>query len=429
MKCANPLLMEIELDGKLYTTTVRCMKCYACQCASRAEWAVRCKYELKDPRNKSCHFITLTYDDSHLPRLNTTNFDTSFRNNLNHQLPIQYRRYWYSYLRKDHAMKFLRDMNKQLLNYMLPYFVDKSSGEIMSYNGHGFIRSRKDLQKWLQHKGEIYRKSHYIAKYPPDHVFRVYMTGEYGDTTYRAHYHLICFSPVPLTKLDFLSIIPRCWPFGQFNVSESPTAAACNYVGKHQVKSCTGTTWQNSAFPIFSLSSRFRGGIGHNMIEDEEIKTKWQNSLINRSKSGLYISNFQTNSNGQLTEYKVHIPRFVTRVYHSQRLDATELTDLMNESNKNLKKFILENRELFPNLQSNNFDIDSCDFVVEDLSSDPDHRTSQEHFNKIRQVKKELYNISRILLAEDELRRKQYERTRLYKKLKKFNKPTNFNSL
>ena len=69
MQCANPKVFRVRTDylRREYTVFIPCGKCYACECSSRAEWALRMKYEFRDKRNTSAYFLTLTYDDEHLP--------------------------------------------------------------------------------------------------------------------------------------------------------------------------------------------------------------------------------------------------------------------------------------------------------------------------------------------------------------------------
>ena len=61
MQCANPKVFRIRTDylRREYTVFIPCGKCYACECSSRAEWALRMKYEFRDKRNTSAYFLLL----------------------------------------------------------------------------------------------------------------------------------------------------------------------------------------------------------------------------------------------------------------------------------------------------------------------------------------------------------------------------------
>ena len=58
MQCANPKVFRLSPEWSVhkYTLFIPCGKCYACECASRAEWALRMREEFKDKRNVSAFF-------------------------------------------------------------------------------------------------------------------------------------------------------------------------------------------------------------------------------------------------------------------------------------------------------------------------------------------------------------------------------------
>lgn len=62
MRCIHPL--SLVLDGK--RQFVPCGKCNFCLEARRASWSFRLQQELK--HSTTSYFLTLTYDDSNLPR-------------------------------------------------------------------------------------------------------------------------------------------------------------------------------------------------------------------------------------------------------------------------------------------------------------------------------------------------------------------------
>lgn len=80
MKCFNPIKIRLEedtrkkrieceympLDWRFATFVyVPCGKCPACASRRRSEWSFRLFQEVKNA--ESCYFLTLTYDDEHLP--------------------------------------------------------------------------------------------------------------------------------------------------------------------------------------------------------------------------------------------------------------------------------------------------------------------------------------------------------------------------
>lgn len=70
MKCASPFYVaKPTLGDPDASFAVPCGKCLACKIQRSNEWALRIMHELHD-HEKAC-FITLTYDDEHLPRTNS----------------------------------------------------------------------------------------------------------------------------------------------------------------------------------------------------------------------------------------------------------------------------------------------------------------------------------------------------------------------
>lgn len=61
MECKSPYFDK--KSGRQFN----CGKCHACRVNNTSQWTVRCLYELSEWIDKGCSFITLTYDDKHLP--------------------------------------------------------------------------------------------------------------------------------------------------------------------------------------------------------------------------------------------------------------------------------------------------------------------------------------------------------------------------
>ena len=100
------------------------------------------------------------------------------------------------------------------------------------------------------------------------HVITLQVSTDKGDISNRAHMHLIVWFSKELHKMDLTNAAKFLWPYGIMYVQSHLSAAARNYVAKHQVKDCCGTEFQNMVAPIFALSSRYKGGIGRIMKQD-----------------------------------------------------------------------------------------------------------------------------------------------------------------
>ena len=376
MQCANPKVFRVK-DDRLkrdYTLFIPCGKCYACQCASRAEWALRMKYEFRDKRNVSAYFLTLDYDDDHLP---TVGYQTDKVLYYMRHRPISERNYFFSVLDKKHASLFIESLKFWFRKYFCTpvYYVNKNGGEFSEIPKKGFS-----------------------PIYDSDSIPRYYLTGEYGDITNRCHMHLIVFFPSDVHKSDLDKFSKFLWPFGTMKVESHISAAAQNYVAKHQVKDCLGTPFQNLISPIFSLSSRYGGGIGR-ILKDDTVKREiFLDSIRTGDKSRCYYDNVQ----GHIV-YKIPIPRFLKKIWHSDLYNDTEFSILERESLKNAKKYIETCM-----LDQNDFSL--WNQYVELIAS-PNDSCNDAHLGKI------VYSLSRKYVQQDRERRLLYKRKKRNAKL------------
>lgn len=135
MRCLCPIPVRSK-TGKL--SYVPCGRCYACLTNERSNWIFRLKQEFKDC--KSAYFITLTYDDEHLPF--TDFFDDSSEPTL----------------RKSDVKRFLHDF-RNTLDYPVRYFLVGEYGE-------NFERPHYHLALF-DFQGDNIKLSEHIEKYWP----------------------------------------------------------------------------------------------------------------------------------------------------------------------------------------------------------------------------------------------------------------------
>lgn len=124
---------ETRTDGKVYRNyiDVPCGKCLSCRLDKARDWTCRCLLEAQQ-HEKNC-FVTLTYDDVHVPRV---------------------------------------------------MYGSSSTGEVC---GDAYTLCRRDVQLFLKR----------LRKALGDEKIRYFGCGEYGDTTARPHYHLLLFGFMP----------------------------------------------------------------------------------------------------------------------------------------------------------------------------------------------------------------------------------------
>lgn len=179
-------------DNKLFVQDedsflVPCGRCIGCRLSKSKEWAQRCMLELK--YHESAYFITLTYDDEHLPKNNWTDPVTG---ETDIQSPVHT-------LRLEDIKKFHK-------------------------------RLRKNTGQKL----------------------RVFYCGEYGSQSFRPHYHTIVFGlkldDLEIYKQNFRGdilynspTVEKCWRDDQRNLIGHVVIAevnweTCAYVARYTVK-------------------------------------------------------------------------------------------------------------------------------------------------------------------------------------------------
>lgn len=196
---------------------IPCGKCVGCRLQYSKQWADRCLMELQD--HKSAYFLTLTYDDEHLP------------------FPEHEEVYTY---------------------------VDDETGEC------GVLPTlvKRDMQ--LFHKRLRERTGQKI---------RYFTAGEYGDHTQRPHYHSIEFG-LEISDLQVYTIrngytlwisefIDSIWQNGHVIIGEV-TWETCAYTARYVMKKLNGKCGDyytaHNIEPEFVLMSR-KPGIGKSFFE------------------------------------------------------------------------------------------------------------------------------------------------------------------
>ena len=171
--CAFSFQMPCK-SGSGEILTLPCNRCATCRAKKRFEWVVR--MELEDRTALTTWFITLTYDEKHVPR--TKGF---------------------THLQKNDALNFIRRVKD---------FEERNVPE------HHVIPN--------QYHGDPSRK------------IRYFLVGEYGSKTYRPHYHLILWNISKYTAQR----VSQIWGKGIQSRAEKPRgqSAVATYCAKYIMK-------------------------------------------------------------------------------------------------------------------------------------------------------------------------------------------------
>lgn len=257
-----------EKDGERYSMKIEipCGQCIGCRLEYSRQWALRCVLEAQQWSNN--YFLTLTYDDEHLPP-------------------------------------------------PMPDVIDEETGEVFSYFPHSPL-APSDLRLFLKN----FRRQ---LEYHYDHKnLRVYYCGEYGSLSGRPHYHVILFN-CPVLPLQFwkynqdhrpmynCEFIDKIWKNG-YSVIAEVNWNTCAYVARYMLKKHKGKDSKQyyddrGLVPEFTGMSR-RPGIARDFYE--------------RNKHTIYKTDevFCIGSQGKAQVLRP--PRYFDRLYDVDDPDSLE---------------------------------------------------------------------------------------------------------
>lgn len=216
---------------------IPCGQCIECRLQRSRRWADRCMLELG--YHESSYFLTLTYDNDHIPKN-----------------PVY----------------------------------DEETGEVYAENA---TLVKRDLQLFMKNLRRQYEYRGYTNK------LRFFACGEYGSETKRPHFHLIVFGlkldDLVLYKRNFngdnlynSAFISKIWDKG-FCVIGEVTWQSCAYVARYIMKKHLGN--DNDFYeryniePEFTLMSR-RPGIARQYYDEHKDELFYQDFVSIPTKDG-----------------------------------------------------------------------------------------------------------------------------------------------
>jgi len=263
MRCHHPMPLKQE-NGESFP--VPCGRCMPCRVNRSQEWALRIESEMDSAKN--AHFLTLTYDEENAPR-----------NDLGHTI-----------LHKSDAQKFLKRLR---------------------YHADQFYKVQMESLGFNQ-----------TIKIPR---IRYFFIGEYGEETFRAHYHAITFN-VPTETIKY---IERIWGQGFVKIG-TVTPQSIRYVTKYITKVDTRDLELRDLTKPFTLVSQ---GMGANYVNEEtRAYHSRRDSLYTINKKykqriGKYLENKIHETEEQKKEVRARKKHNALKAEIAQRKEETELRE------------------------------------------------------------------------------------------------------
>lgn len=289
--------------------TIPCGHCIECRLKYSRHWATRCCLEASEHEHN--YFLTLTYDDDHLP--------------------------------VDQFLAF-----------------DPATGEVNGLRQSSPLRPR-DVQLFLKRLREAWSRKHGCED------IRFFLSGEYGSHTMRPHYHMIAFN-LPIFDLvqykknfrgEILfnsAEIQELWSHGYVVIGEVTFDSAA-YVARYILKKQTGPGSagfyeSQGLFPEFSRMSR-RPGLARQYYDRESGRIYQYDQIILTDGNGLpkkvkppaYFDRLYGEEEPEAMKVIKDRRRDLAEISLQQRLEKTDLTEVALAAQRN-DKILLSSRKL-----------------------------------------------------------------------------------
>lgn len=247
---------------------------YAAQCKRKTDNVLRGRVEAL--MAKRLVFITLTYDDEHLPTTYQQVKDIKLfrQRETRRKVPVWPSRQLpngesrgYKWITKNS-----RPLNLKNNVYRKKEIFDEADFKACKHkymaetgykgkDSHLGLLVPSHLSNFLKALRDDMRNS-FGGKF---HL-RFISNGEYGEHLNRPHYHVVVFDSQP--SYDYQEFVKNNWQNGIVSVdylsttSVDTTRKVTAYITGHTVKKDNGTRYQDELSPCFSIQSNYNGGIG-----------------------------------------------------------------------------------------------------------------------------------------------------------------------
>lgn len=326
--CDNPSYLK---DKDMY---VPCGQCLACRSAKTAHWLDRLDNEAR--MSASVLFITLTYDNEHVPLLEYDEGAKAFYSN-----------------RTPNDDIYVDDYHQYDLFFRFPQVEDRRNVFTNNLKKCSYV-NKTDVQKFLKRLRSLiaYDRENLIPE-NANKALRYFIVSEYGPKTYRAHYHgLLFFSDLSVSQAVERCYFSQAWKLcSESNKRcEFVTTSASGYCAKYI--NCVTHTPDilkiHGKTATFFLSSR-RPSIGSQYFNYNDLVNKIQHRTLEYSK-------VYTTREGQKESSK-YIPKsnllyFFEKPYSPSSFDRIDYIRFFDSAAKYLTSSDIEKVKSMPCLVS-----------------------------------------------------------------------------
>ena len=314
--CYNPKTIVNKYTGK--EVTVDCRKCYYCRNKRSIELQARVDREFLNPENTYALFVTLKYDNEHLPiyTLSERQVTREYRG----KKYTRRQKIWKSNRCKKQSILSSTEMEErypELKFNEVDYFFKPMRHKNRNYCfGHlcypdvlEFITNvRSSIHNDFRRKNDIINTLDTEDSYET-FKFRYFLIGEYGPSTIRPHYHAILWfssRPTDARRTYISEKLSKAWKNGSIDIKPITSQGVSHYLASYV--NCYSNipqvlrTRNLKPFAIFSKGKT----IGSYKVNDEEILQILTTGASERTK---YSEKLQTHV------LEVLSPYFYTRYF------------------------------------------------------------------------------------------------------------------
>lgn len=201
-------------NGSRKYVTVTCGKCIECVKRYQNDWMLRLTEEYKDW--SAVYFATITYNDDNIPYVPMGLLSSSDTQYISKRLELNQNKFKARYLgNSDYDYLFKCDRPEILVPTLC----------------------KSDIQNFMKRL-----RINFLRKYGIRLKCKYFIVGEYGNNTYRPHYHIVFFCNQ--SSLEFQSFFKETWHFGKvydlhlisWKKDGKDVAAVMRYVSKYCAK-------------------------------------------------------------------------------------------------------------------------------------------------------------------------------------------------